>query len=119
MTVVNGKNMKCDTQVTVIIHLQGRKTFKLTEVLYLPQEVKNILSISRLISKGAMVGDTKNKMTFKKVSVSINLYANKLINESTIFYFKANRYSSEVFPPQEANRNMPEGNKYQYGNDKK
>ena len=66
-----------------------------------------------------MMGDTKDNMTIKKGRVSINLYARKVINESTIFYFKANRYSSEVFPPQEANRNMPEGNKYQYGNDKK
>ena len=43
----------------------------------------------------------------------------KVINESIMFYFKAKIYSSEVLSPQEANRNMPEGNKYQYGNDKK
>ena len=91
----------------------------MTEVLYLPQEVKNILSVSRLISKGAMMGATKNKTTFKKGSVSITLYEKTLINESTIFYFKEKRYSSEVLSPQEANRNMPEENKYQYGNDKK
>ena len=65
------------------------------------------------------MGATKNKTTFKKGSVSITLYEKTLINESTIFYFKEKRYSSEVLSPQEANRNMPEENKYQYGNDKK
>ena len=58
-------------------------------------------------------------MTINKGRVSITLYARKVINESTIFYLKAKRYSSEVLSPHEANRNMPEEIKYQYGNYKK
>ena len=58
-------------------------------------------------------------MTIKKGRVSNTFYARKEINESTMLYFKAIRYSSELLPPQEANKNMPEENKYQYENNKK
>ena len=65
------------------------------------------------------MGDTKDKMNIKKVSVIITLYTRKGINESTMFYLKAKIYSSEVLSPQEANRNLPEGKIYQYQNDRK
>ena len=42
--------------------LQYGQTVKITEVLYMPQDVKNLLSVSRLVSKGATVGDTRYKI---------------------------------------------------------
>ena len=51
MTVGNGQNMKYEIKGAVNINLQGGERFKFTEVLYAPQEVKNILSVSRLVSK--------------------------------------------------------------------
>ena len=51
VTVVNIQKMKCELKVTVNMNLQGGETFKLTEVLYILQSAKNILSVSRLISK--------------------------------------------------------------------
>ena len=39
--------MKCELKGTVNMNLQGGETVKLTEVLYVPQAVKNILSIYR------------------------------------------------------------------------
>ena len=81
----------------------------MAEVLYLPQEDKNIFSISRQISKGTMMGATKDNITIKKGRVSITLYVRKVINESIILYLKAKRYTSEVFSHQEANKIMPEG----------
>ena len=36
---------------------------KLTDVVYLPQAVKNIMSVSRIVSKWSTMGDTKDKTT--------------------------------------------------------
>ena len=60
--------------------LQGGGKVKVKEVIYVPQEVKNILSISGLVSKGAMMGDTKDKITTKKCGINMTLYARKGIN---------------------------------------
>ena len=49
VTVGNFQKMKCELKVTVNMNLQGGGKVKLTEVVYVPQAVKNILSISRLI----------------------------------------------------------------------
>ena len=69
--------MKCELKFAVNMKLQGGETVKFTEVLYLPQEVKNILSVSRIVSKGAMMGDTKCKMTIKENGVNMILNAVK------------------------------------------
>ena len=45
--------------------------------MYVPQAVKNRLSVSRIVSKGAMVGATQDKMIIKKNGVSIIVYAKK------------------------------------------
>ena len=83
--------------------LQDGQTLKLTEVLYLPQAVKNILSVSRLVSKGATMGANKDKMIIKKNGVSMTLDASKGQNKSMMIYLKAKRYSPEG---QEALTNM-------------
>ena len=87
-TIGNGKNMKCDLKGTVNMKHQGGGMVKLTEVLYVPQAVKNIFSVSRLISKGSMVGATKDKMAINKNGVNMIIDAKKLINNSMIFYLK-------------------------------
>ena len=51
--------------------LKGVETFKLNEILYVPQAVKNIMSILRLISKGSTMRATKDKMNIKKNGVNI------------------------------------------------
>ena len=64
---------------------------QLTEVLNVSQAVKNILSISRLVSKGATMGATQDKMTIKKNGVSMILDARKGQNKSMMLYLKAKR----------------------------
>ena len=51
VTVGNSQNMKCELKGSVNMKLKGDEMFKLTEVLYITQAVKNILSVSRLVSK--------------------------------------------------------------------
>ena len=41
---------------------------KFTEILYTPQAVKNLLIVSRIVSKGAMMGDTKDKLPSRKMA---------------------------------------------------
>ena len=59
--VVNGQNMKFDIKGYVNMKLQYGKTVKLTKFLYVPQAVKNLLSVSMIVSKGAKMGDTQDK----------------------------------------------------------
>ena len=77
MTVINDQNMNCEIKVTVNMKLQGGETFKLDEVLYLPQLVNNILSVSRLVSKESTMGDNKDKTTNKKGGSRMTLDARK------------------------------------------
>ena len=85
--------------------LQYVVTEKLNEVLYIPQAVKKLLSVSRLVSKGATMGATKDKITIKKNGISMILYSRKGQTKSIMFYLKAKRYSLEG---QEALTNLPE-----------
>ena len=57
--------------------LKDGQTVKLTEVLYVPQAVKYILRISRLILKGATMGAIQEKMIIKKNGVSMTIDARK------------------------------------------
>ena len=58
--------MKYELKGKVNIKVQVGETVKLNDVLYVSQEVNNLLSISRLVSKGSTMGYTKDKMTIKK-----------------------------------------------------
>ena len=51
VTVGNGQKMKCELKGSVHVKLKGGETVNLTEVLYIPQSVKNLWSVSRLASK--------------------------------------------------------------------
>ena len=75
--VVNGQNMKFDIKGYVNMKLQYGKTVKLTKFLYVPQAVKNILSVSRFASKGATMGATQENIIIKKKGVSVTLDARK------------------------------------------
>ena len=79
---------------------------KLTEFMYVPQEFKNILILSRPASKGSMMGDTKYKITINKGGVSMTLYARKGRNDITMFYLKAERYDPEGSSPQETDKTL-------------
>ena len=70
MTVGNGQNMKYELKGTVNMKLKGVENMKLTEVLYVPQPVKNMLSISIIVSKGSTMRANKEKITTNK-NVSI------------------------------------------------
>ena len=48
------------------MNLQDVKIVKLTEVLYVPQDVKNLLSASMLVLKGNTMGGAQDKMIIKK-----------------------------------------------------
>ena len=50
------------------------------------------MRVSRLVSKGATMGSTQNKMIIKKNLVSMTLDAGKGQNKSMMFYLKARIY---------------------------
>ena len=56
VTVGSGQKIKCELKGSVKMKLQDGQTVKLTEVLYVPQAVEKLLSVSRLILKGAKMG---------------------------------------------------------------
>ena len=105
VTVGNGHKMKCELKGSVNMKLQYGKTEKLTEVVYVTQALKNQLSVSRLVSKGAKMGATQEKMIIKNNGVSMTLDARKGQNGSMMFYLKAKRYYHEG---KNALTNMPE-----------
>ena len=92
--------------------MQGGETVKLNEVLYVPQALKNILSVSRLVSKVSKMGSTKDNTTIKKEGVSMKLYERKGINESTVFHLKVERYPPEGSSPQEAKKKCQRKRKF-------
>ena len=76
-TVVNGQKMKSGLKRSVNMKFQYGQTVKLTKVLYITQAVKNILRVSRLMSKGSKMGATQDKVITKKNGVSVILDARK------------------------------------------
>ena len=68
-------------------------------------DVENLLSISRLVLKGATMGSTQEKMIIKKNGVSAALDARKRQKKSMMFYLKSKRYPPEGH---EALTNLPE-----------
>ena len=77
VTVGNGQKMKCELKVSVNMNLQDGQTVKLTKVMYATQSVRNLLSASRLISKGAAMGANQDKTIIKKNGVSMTSDAKK------------------------------------------
>ena len=77
VTVENGQKMKSDIKGSVNMKLQDVQMVKLTEVLYVPQAMKYVFSVSRLISKDATMGSTKDKIIIKKNGVTIPLEERK------------------------------------------
>ena len=108
VTVGNNRKMKCRLKGSVKMKLQDGKTVKLTKVLYVPQSVKNLLIVSRLVSKGSTMGGTWDKMIIKKNGVSMILSAKKFQYKSMKFYLKVKRYAQEG---QEALTNLSEKKK--------
>ena len=106
--------MKCDLKGSVNMKFQYGKTMNITKVLYVPHALKNLLSVSRLMPKGATMVDTQDKITMMKNGVSVVLDARKGQNKSMVFYLKAKRYAPEG---QEALINLPE--EKNDGNDEK
>ena len=74
---------------------------KWIKVLYVPQAVKILLSISRIVSKEATIGDTKDKMTIKKNDINMILDKRKVIHESIMVNLKEKRFAPKVSSPQE------------------
>ena len=66
---------------------------------------ENLLRVSRIGSKDATMGATRDKIIINKNGVSMILDASKGQNKSMMFYLKAKRYSPEG---QEALTNLPE-----------
>ena len=75
------------------MNLQDVKTVKFTKVLYVPRAMKNLLRVSRLVSKGALMGATHDKMIIKEKGVSMTLYTRKFQNKIMMFYLKSNIYA--------------------------
>ena len=64
-------------------------------VFYVPQAVKNLLSMSRLVSKGSIVVAKNTICPFKKY-FSVNMNAIKWVNGITMFNLKAKSLFPEV-----------------------
>ena len=62
VTVRNSQNMKCNLKGSVNRKMQVKENVKLTNVMYIPQSVKNLLSVSRLISKVTTIGDNQENL---------------------------------------------------------
>ena len=105
VTLGNGQKMKFEIKGSVTMKLQYGQAVKLTEILYAPQDLEKLLSVSRLILKGAAMGSTQDKMIIKKNRVSMTLDARKGQNMSIMFYLKSKRYAPKV---QEALTNLKE-----------
>ena len=60
----------------------------LAKVLYVTQPTKNLLSASRLVSKGVTMGDTQDKTTINKNGVSMILDEIKGKNTCMMIYLK-------------------------------
>ena len=66
VTVGNGQKMKCKLKAPVNINPKVGEMVNLTKFIYVTQGVNNILIVSWLVSKGATMGATQDKMTIKK-----------------------------------------------------
>ena len=64
-TVINGQKMMFELKVTVSMKLKLGQTVKLNDVLYVPQSVKNLLNVSRLVVIGATMGATIDKKNIR------------------------------------------------------
>ena len=64
----------------------------LNVVLHITRTVKNMLTVSNMVSKGTTMGDNKEKITINKSGVNMTIDARNRINDSMIFYLKAKRY---------------------------
>ena len=100
--------MRCKPKVSVNMKFQDGQTVKLTKILYVPQAVKKLLSLSRLVSKGATMWVTKDKIIIKKNCVTMILDARKGQNKRVVLYLKLRRYDPEG---QEILANMSEQEK--------
>ena len=69
VTVGNGQKTKCKLKGSVNMQLKYGQTVKLTKVLYTPQALKNLLSVSRLVSKGATMGSTQGKISPRRTEL--------------------------------------------------
>ena len=69
--------MKREIKGTINMKLQLGETVKLNDVLYIPQSVKNLLSVLMLVSKVSTTGATKDKINTNKNGVSMTLDARK------------------------------------------
>ena len=70
------------------MEMQGGEKFKLENVLYVPQAVKNLLRVSRFMTKGDTMEDLKDNMNIKKNVASVNPNTIKGQNGSTMFYLR-------------------------------
>ena len=84
----NGQKKKCKLKGSLNIKLKDGQMVKLAEVLYVSQAVKKLLSVSKIVSKGATMGATQEKMTTKKNGVSMTLETRKGQKMSMMFYLK-------------------------------
>ena len=75
VTVGNGQKMKCELKGSVKMKLQDQQMAKLIKVLYVIQAVEKLFSVPRLVSKGATMRSTKDKIIIKKNGVGMQLDA--------------------------------------------
>ena len=69
--------MKCELKVTVNRKLKGGEKVNRDNILYVNQDVKNFLSVSRLVTKVCNMGDTQDKTKIKKNGINMNLNTRK------------------------------------------
>ena len=76
-------------------------------VLYATQAAKNLLSVSRLVAKGATIVATKDNITIKKNGVIMNMNARKGEDYILMLYLRSKWFIPKGSSRQEENINIP------------
>ena len=69
VTARNGQKMKYKLKGSVKMNIQGGETAKLNKLIYLTQDFKSLLSVLRLVSKGATMKDNQEKRPSIKMAL--------------------------------------------------
>ena len=88
MIAGNVQKMKWNLKGSVKMKMKSGEMVNNIKVLYVPKATKNILIVSRIVSRGDASRATQDKITIKKNGVSMIQDTRKVKNERMVFYLK-------------------------------
>ena len=93
MIAGNVQKMKWNLKGSVKMKMKSGEMVNNIKVLYVPKATKNILIVSRIVSRGDASRATQDKITIKKNGVSMIQDTRKVKNERMMFYLMENATS--------------------------